>query len=110
MPPIDPEQHYIDVKRRLDMASGRLTSLDAQIVDLAGAMAYWRASWRRTNDPEAAVARVIGQPWPDHADIVAAFEEWLEVYREALRVWAQLPVEAQLRLVEPTQRERSALP
>lgn len=104
------EQHYIEVKRRLDMAAGRLTSLDAQIVDLAGAIAYWRASWRRTNDPEAAVARVLGQPWPDHGDIVAAFEEWLTTYREAIRVWAQLPTEAQLRLNEPTQRERSALP
>ncbi len=106
----DGEQHYIEVKRRLDMASGRLTSLDAQIVDVAGAMAYWRASWRRTNDPEAAVARVIAQPWPDHDDIVSAFEEWLTAYREAVRVWTQLPPEVQLRLIEPTQQERSALP
>jgi len=106
----DAEERYLEVKRRLDMAAGRLTSLDAQIVDLAGAMAYWRASWRRTNDPEAAVARVLGQPWPDHSDIVATFEEWLLAYREAIRLWGELPAEAQLRLNQPTQRERSPLP
>lgn len=106
--PDDCEERYLEVKRRLDMASGRLTSLDAQVVDLAGAMAYWRASWRRTNDPEAAIAQVTAQPWPDRADIIEAFNEWLDVYREAVRLWTELPAEAQIRLNEPTQRERSA--
>ena len=108
--PSDPEEDYKRAKQRLEMAEGRLTSLDAQIVDVAGAMAYWRASWRRTNDPEAAIARVVGQPWPDQADIRAAFDEWVAAYRDALQAWGRLPAEARLRLNEPTQRERSTLP
>jgi hypothetical protein len=96
------EQHYIEVKRRLDLASGRLTSLDAQIVDVAGAMAYWRASWRQTRDPDAAVAQVLDQTWPDRADVERAFREWLDAYHEALEAWGLLSSEAQLRLVQPT--------
>lgn len=96
------EQHYIEAKRRLDMAAGRLSSLDAQIVDVAGAMAYWRASWRQTHDPDAAVAQVLDQSWPERADIEQAFNDWLGSYHDALDAWGQLSTEAQLRLVQPT--------
>ncbi|MDA0352312.1 MAG: hypothetical protein O3A10_08885 [Chloroflexi bacterium] len=96
------EQHYTEAKRRLDFAAGRLSSLDAQIVDVAGAMAYWRASWRQTHDPDAAVAKVLSQPWPDREDVERAFEDWLASYHAALEAWVQLSSEAQLRLVQPT--------
>jgi hypothetical protein len=96
------EQHYLEAKRRLDMAAGRLTSLDAQIVDVAGAIAYWRASWRQTRDPDAAVALVLDQPWPDRDDIERAFREWLHAYHAALDAWGLLSSESQLRLVQPT--------
>ena len=109
MSDVDPEGAYVVAKRRLDLAAGRLTSLDAQIVDIAGAMAFWRASWRRSTDPESAVTRVISQAWPDQAQIEAAFEEWLAAYYNAVSARGRLPAEAQLRLNEPSQPERSAL-
>lgn len=96
------EQHYLEAKRRLDLAAGRLTSLDAQIVELAGAMAYWRASWRQTGDPDSAVARVLAQPWPDREDLESAFHDWLAAYHDAIDAWGLLPAEAQLRLAQPT--------
>ena len=102
------EQHYIEAKRRLDLASGRLTSLDAQIVDVAGAMASWRASWRRATDPESAVACVVSLPWPDHATVESAFDEWLAAYHEAIESWGRLPAAAQLRFNQPTRPSRSA--
>ncbi len=96
------EQHYIEVKRRLDFAYGRLSSMDSQIVDVAGAMASWRASWRQTHDPELAVSRVLEQPWPERDDVEQVFQEWLAAYREAIAVWTTLSTESKLRLSEPT--------
>ena len=83
----EPEERYREAKLRLDLASGRLTSLDAQIVDVAGAMASWRASWRRGLDPEASAALVVSQSWPDQSDIETAFTEWLAAYHDALDAW-----------------------
>ena len=96
------EQHYLEIKRQLDLASGRLMSFDAQIVDVAGAMAYWRASWRQTRDPEAALVQVLDQSWLEREDLEAAFHDWLTQYHAALKAWGQLSSEAQLRLVQPT--------
>ena len=67
-------------------------------------MASWRASWRKTHDPELAVSRILEQPWPEHDDIEPVFQEWLGAYREAIEVWTTLPTEAKLRLSEPTRR------
>jgi hypothetical protein len=71
-------------------------------VDIAGAIASWRASWRRTHNPEDAVGRVLALPWPDQDDVEVAFTEWLAAYREAVEAWSQLSNEAQVRLVQPT--------
>jgi len=104
------EQHYLEAKRRLDLASGRVASLDAQIMDIAGTIASWRANWQRTRDPDAAVAQVLNQPWPGQDDVERTFEEWLEAYHAAIEAWSALSGDAQLRVAPPTGSSPRALP
>jgi hypothetical protein len=96
------EQRYLEAKRALDDAASCLARLDEEIVDVAGAMAFWRASWRQTHDPEAAVRQVLAQRWPARGEIERAFEAWLTAYRDAVDSWGMLPSEAQLRLEQPS--------